>query len=285
LRCGDVRHDAGGGGINVARAVHRLGGEVLAIFPSGGPQGDLLERLVEAEKVPYLVIPVADDTREDFAVTETTTKLQYRFVLPGPKLTDLEYRTCLESLKANIAEARFVVASGSLPPGAPPDFYAQVARIVAGAGAEFVLDTSGPALKLALCEEVCLIKPSLREISELAGEQLSGPTSCLAAARRIITETGVRQVAVSLGENGALLVGTDMALRANAPNIEEVSSIGAGDSFLAGLIWAFAQNWTPHDALQHAVAAGSAALLAPGTGLFCLEDVARLKRQIAVVNL
>ena len=284
LRCGDVRHDAGGGGINVARAVHRLGGQVLAIFPSGGPQGDLLERLVAAENVPYHRVAVADDTREDFAVTESATKLQYRFVLPGPIVTEAEWQACLETLAARILGTKFVVASGSLPPGAPQDFYAQAARVAVAVGAKFVLDASGPPLRLALCGDVHLIKPSLREMSELVGERLDGKTSCLAAARRIIARTGVRQVALSLGGDGALLVGSDMALHAQAPRIEEVSSIGAGDSFLAALVWAFAQNWSPRDALQHAVAAGSAALLAPGTGLFRLEDIARLKAGIAVIN-
>ena len=284
LRCADVRHDAGGGGINVARAVQRLGGDVLALFPSGGPQGDLLERLVQAENVPHLKIPVADDTREDFAVTETATNLQYRFVLPGPKLSNEEWQSCLDSLALHAASAEFVIASGSLPPGVPQDFYARASRTAVAAGARFVLDTSGAPLDLALSPEVFLIKPSLREMSGLAGEPLETTKSCVAAARRVIAKTGVTLIALSRGEQGALLVGQDFALEATAPRIAEVSSIGAGDSFLAALIWSLAQGWTPRDALQQAVAAGSAALLAPGTGLFRLEDIARLKALIPVID-
>ena len=284
LRCSEVRHDAGGGGINVARAVHRLGGEVLAIFPSGGPQGILLERLVESEGVNHLTVPIAGDTREDFAVTESSSKLQYRFVLPGPNLSTAECKACLDALKQNIGRAEFVVASGSLPPGAPQGFYAEVAHTVAAAGGKFVLDTSGAPLKFALGRDVHLIKPSLREMSELVGESLGSIQSCVAAARRLIAETGVEQVALSLGEKGALLIGRDTALQAKAPRIEEVSSIGAGDSFLATLVWAFAQGWAPRDCLPHSVAAGSAALLAPGTGLFRLADIDRLREQVVVVD-
>ncbi len=140
MRCGPARRDAGGGGVNVARVVKRLGGDPLAIFPAGGASGKLLVQLLEAEAVPVLPVPIAGETRENFTVFEQSTGREYRFVLEGPELSWAESSACLESVIEPGDGPAIIVASGSLPPGAPPDFHARLANNVKMAGDRMVLD-------------------------------------------------------------------------------------------------------------------------------------------------
>ena len=285
LRCGNVRHDAGGGGINVARVVKRLGGNPLAIFPAGGPMGALLERLVLAENVPYLAIPITNDTREDFTVSETSTGAQYRFVLPGPELSEAETAACLNAATRNLERGSFLVASGSLPPNVSDNFYASLGRHAAEAGVRFVLDTSGTPLKAALSGTPFLIKPSQSELGQIAGAVLSNRKQCIAAAQEIVQSGRAGYVAVSLGSDGAVLVGKECSFSALAPRVNSRTTVGAGDSFLASLILAFSRGLNAAQALKQAVAAGSAALLATGTGLCARDDVERLAAQVTVQEL
>ena len=146
LRCIAERRDPGGGGINVARVLKRLGADVTAIYPTGGALGQLLRRLVDQEGVPGLTTPVLGETREDFTVIEQSTGRQYRFVLPGPRLSEQEWRACLDAFSSLDQRVRFVVGSGSLPPGVPDDFYGRIAQVAKQAGRKLFIDTSGPPL-------------------------------------------------------------------------------------------------------------------------------------------
>ncbi|BBX37451.1 hypothetical protein MMAGJ_67330 [Mycolicibacterium mageritense] len=123
VRCTGARYDPGGGGINVARVAHTLGARVSAIFPAGGPAGKMVADLVAQAGVPLQRIGIAGTTRESFTVNELSTGKQFRFVLQGPELSDLEQAQCLDLVRAGAAGAQFVVASGSLPPGVPSDWY------------------------------------------------------------------------------------------------------------------------------------------------------------------
>jgi 6-phosphofructokinase 2 len=282
LRCASVRRDAGGGGINVARAIHRLGGDVVAVFPIGRSSGAWLARRMRNEGVPSLTIPIDGDTREDFTAAETSTNQQYRFGLPGPLLTGSDWRACLDAVATLDPAPEFVVASGSLPEGAPDDTYARVARIAAQRGARFALDSHGKALRLALGPNVWLVKPSLGELRELTGEALAGEADQIRVCTALVEAHKARLVALTLGDRGAVLVGEGRILRAPALPIEPLSAIGAGDSFLAGMIWATAAGRDLESAFAYGVAAGSAALLHPGTDLCRAEDVARLVRQVRI---
>jgi 6-phosphofructokinase 2 len=258
LRCGAVRHDAGGGGINVARVVRRLGGEPVAIFPSGGPMGQLLERLVRAEAVEFLAIPVSGDTREDITVDERASGAQYRFVLPGPTISLQESTACLGAVSEILRPSDWLVASGSLPPGVSASFYTEVARMTASKGCKFVLDSSGPGLKAALGSGVHMIKPSLREFIELVGAPLVDEAAYIAAARGIIANGGTEVIALTLGEKGALLIGADFALSAAALGVTPVSTVGAGDCFLGALVFSLAQGKTPRESLRRGRNCGAA---------------------------
>jgi 6-phosphofructokinase 2 len=283
LRCTAIRRDAGGGGINVARVVSRLGSEVAAIYPAGGSTGLLLRRLVERENVRSIAIVVAEETRQDFTVLEENGRRQYRFVLPGPQLAELEWRACLSALDTMDAFPAYVVGSGSLPPGVPDDFYAQMARIAKRRGSRMILDTSGRCLAAALEEGVYLVKPNLRELRELVNAPLLNQAEWLVETRRLIEIGAAEVVALTLGGNGALLVTPEVAFRAYAPDIKPVSTVGAGDSFIGGFVWSLAAGRSVADAFRHGVAAGTGAVLNSGTELCDAQDVARLYEQIELV--
>ena len=282
LRCGTPRRDPGGGGINVARVVRRLGGQVVAVYPAGGSTGQLLRRLVDRENIDSLVIDVSEETREDFTVTEERSKQQYRFVLPGAPLSESEWTACLNTLATMVQGASFVVASGSLPANVPDDFYARAARIVKTAGCKMVLDTAGPPLAAALKERVYLLKPNLQELQELTHISLVGFDSWVEASRILLNTSCADIIALTLGHRGALLVTADGAFRAHAPDVHVVSAVGAGDSFLGGMVWCLASGATVVDAFCCGVAAGSAAVLNPGTELCHACDVSRLRNDIQV---
>lgn len=285
MRCTTPRYDPGGGGINVARVVRRLGGDVTAVYPRGGFTGQLFDSLVGREHVACKTSAIAAETRQDWAVHEDASGTQFRFVLPGPTLAEVEWRACLDALAACADRADFVVASGSLPPGAPPDFYARTSRIVKSGPGKFLLDSSGAALKAALAEGVWLIKPSLRELCEAVGESLDGEADWVRGGAALVKDGRAGIVALTLGERGALLVARDRVIRAEPPPITALSSVGAGDSFLGALVWGLAAGYDLADALRLGVAAGSSAVLNPGTELAHADDTRRLFDAVTVREL
>jgi 6-phosphofructokinase 2 len=280
LRCGPARRDAGGGGLNVARVVQRLGGHSSALFPAGGPAGDWLVSHLQSTGLPVRRMPLTEDTRENFTVQAQDTGAEFRFVLPGPTLTEAEWLSCLAAIDSLPHLPAVVVASGSLPPGVPVDFYARLAVIVRSRGSRLVLDTSGSALAAGVAAGVYLVKPNLRELRDLTQAPLDTPTQWRAAAKSLVDEGRAEVVALTLGELGALLVTKDGAWGAQALPITVASSVGAGDSFVGALVWALQRGESMPDAFTWAVAAGSAALLTPGTGLCLVEDVQRLRPQV-----
>ncbi|MEJ2375838.1 MAG: 1-phosphofructokinase family hexose kinase [Pseudolabrys sp.] len=282
LRCSAPKRDPGGGGINVARVAHRLGATVAAIYPTGGAIGKLLQRLVERESIDSVTTPSHVETRENFTAYEKETGEQYRFVLPGSALHRSEWEACLDKLATLSEPPKIVVASGSIPPGVPEDFYARVARHAKKLGAKMVLDTAGPGLKAALAESVTLIKPNINELSEFVGKPLERDADSIAAARELIADKRVEAVALTLGEDGALLVTADAAWRAEPMQIEVASTVGAGDSFLGGLVAALAAGKRLDRAFRAGVAAGSAAVMSPGTELCREEDVRRLLDEVKI---
>ena len=184
VRCTSVRYDPGGGGVNVAQVAHNLGASVTAVFPAGGATGDVYGDLLTARGVPFHRVKIARSTRESFTIDEISTGLQYRFVLPGPSLTFAELQQCLVELRRLATSAKFVVASGSLPPGAPANFYQQVALVCRDLGARLILDTSGGGLR-HLTSGVFLLKASVRELRECVGRELVTESEQMAAAQEI----------------------------------------------------------------------------------------------------
>lgn len=281
LRCQGSHMDPGGGGVNVARVIHRLGGHVFAIYTAGGTTGDTYRKLMEAEGIPAVVAAVRGNTRQNFTVDENSTGNQFRFVLEGAELSEDEWRNCLQLVQRSIRAGGYVVASGSLPPGVPDDFYARVARLARNADARCVVDTSGPALAEALAEGVFLIKPSRRELAEHAGTALDTEESQIAAAAELTGQGSAEYVALTLAEAGAVLASKAGISRLQVPPVPVVSTVGAGDSFLAAFVLRLAQGYPAEVALRSAVAAGTAAVLTPATELCHRADVERFEAEIA----
>lgn len=282
LRCAAPEVHPGGGGINVARVLHRLGSEVLALYPAGGATGERLHALLAAEGVPDRPLPIAGETRESLTVLARDSGQEYRFVLPGPRLSDAEWQAALTHLQTLPSAPTWLISSGSLPPGVADDGHAQVARLAQHIGARMVVDSSGAALSAALAQGVWLVKPSLRELSDLAGTPLSTRAEQKQAARDLIGRGHAQVVALSLGAEGALLVTADQCLQADALPVPVAGSVGAGDSFLAGLIWALDRQAHPAQALATAMAAGAAAVMRTGTLLCQSVDVERMQQEVHV---
>lgn len=278
LRCQQPKFEAGGGGINVSKAIKKLGGETLAVFPVGGPGGQLLVDLLQSNAIQCQPIQTKQWTRENFIVVETSTNAQYRFGMPGPELTEAEAQQCLNAIQA--AKPAYLVASGSLPPGLPVDFYARVAKLAKEINARLILDTSGEPLKLAAAEGAYLLKPNLGELSKMVGVEALEIDQVDEAAAEIIRRGNCEIVVVSMGPNGALLVTKDGHEHIPAPTVLKKSTVGAGDSMVAGMTWSLAQGKSPRDIARMGVACGSAATMNPGTELFRPEDVYKLHEWI-----
>ena len=275
LRCAPPRYDPGGGGINVARAVHALGGDAVAIFPIGGPAGEMIRHLLEQEGVRHRPIAIAGFTRESLAVEDRQAGEQFRFILPGPEVPESDQERCLDQLSAAAAEADYIVASGSLPLGVPEDFYARVAVLAQKLDRRLVLDTSGAALKQA-SPGIYLLKPSLRELQDLVGREIGNPLEQEKAAREVIDQGRCQIVVLSLGAEGALLVTTEECERFSAVPVDARSTVGAGDSMLAGIVLGLSRGLPLREAVCFGLAAGAAALLGSGTELCRRSDVDHL---------
>lgn len=281
LRCGPVQRFAGGGGINVARVLHRLGADVLAWALAGGAAGAQVRQLLADEGVPTVLQPIAGDTRDNFSVVETTTGQEFRFVLPGPTLQAAEWQACLDALTAQQPPPRWLIASGSLPPGTPENFYDQLARALSTRGVRVAIDTSGPPLAAALQAGVALVKPSLRELREVVRQPLEHAADWCAAAQSLVHSGAAGIVALSVGEQGAVLATREGVWQAPALNVPATTgTTGAGDCFLAALVWALDRGDAPAEALRWGLAAGAAALLHPGTTLAQADDVQQLVHRV-----
>jgi 6-phosphofructokinase 2 len=281
LHCTDAELTPGGGGINVARAVHRLGGSATAVFPYGGSTGDLLCDLLLGEGVPIVGVPIAGVTREDFAVRETATGHEYRFVLPGPMLTPAELASCVDQVLRHADAGSFVVISGSLPPGADPSVLAEIATAARDRTCSVIADTSGPALASVARAGAYLIKPSINELSGYAGRTLTSAEDIIEAADDLLRSGPNHAVLVSLGAEGALLlVAGEPVIAVSAPAMRVVSAVGAGDSLVAGLVLAMAAGHSLPEAARRGVAAGTAATVAAGHTLCRATDVDSILPQV-----
>ena len=281
MRCGPLIKHPGGGGVNVARVLHRLGSNCVAMYLAGGVTGERHHQLMSAEKVRCHVMPIAEETRESFSVHETSSGNDFRFVLPGPQVTEQEYAACFDDVAQHLPK-QFLVLSGGLAPNIPNNCYARLAQIAKAHGVRVVLDASGPALTEALKVGVYLFKPSLRELRDLTGQALPDEDTQVQAARQLIQSGQAEIVAVSLGAAGAMVVSATESWRAPSLSVTVQTTIGAGDSFVAGMVWALSRGDPLLRAFQFGMAAGAAALLAPGTALASAPDVHRLLPQVVV---
>jgi 6-phosphofructokinase 2 len=284
LRCAEPTIDPGGGGINVARVVSRLGGTAMALYIAGGATGQLLHKIMRQEKIEDRRIEIEKLTRESLTVTETGSGRQYRFVFPGPAIRRGEWQQCLDMLGLFTPKPAYIVASGSLPPGVPEDFYARAARVAKKTGARFVIDTYGTPLKEALAEGVYLVKPNRRELEGVLQQDLSEPHIQEQACKELVASGHCEMVALTLAARGALFTSKQLQMRIELPPVQVVSAVGAGDSFLGGMVYALAAGRTQLETFRYGIAAGTAAVLTPGTGLCRKEDVELMYAEVEALG-
>lgn len=275
IRGRNERHDPGGGGINAARVFVRLGGNARCYYLAGGATGATLDSLVERHQLDSCRIHIGGETRVAMAVLEKETAKQYRLVADGPEVSPDEWQQCLDLLEK--ADFDYFIASGTLPRGVPDDFYSRIADLVAKRDGRMVLDSSGRGLAGGLAGgKVFLSKPSLEELRALSGQLLESEEEIAEVAADIVRRGQCENVAVTLGEDGALLVNARGVLRLPAIRVQALSAVGSGDSFLAAMVFALASGREIKDAFRFGIAAGAAAVLTPGTDLALAEDIHRL---------
>lgn len=286
LRCSAEQEQVGGGGINVAHVIDSLGGNCHAMLPIGGTRGEEILQKLSATGLSCVTMPIGAPNRQCFTVYESDTAREYRFVLPGPTLSGQEQAACIDTVTRHLPR-QFLILSGSLPQGVASDFYARLIHTVRQHAPELpvVVDTSGPALAQALDAGVFLFKPSREEFLELTGHQPTSPASCIDACRELIAQGKTKLIALTLGAEGSLLVSADEAWRIDPLPVKVTSTVGAGDSFVGGLIWALAQSQSLQEAARIATSAASAALQTQGALTFEPQQIIARSQQVVVTRL
>jgi 6-phosphofructokinase 2 len=284
LRCSPPVFQPGGGGINVSRGLKRLGTSSVALYPAGGYSGQFLQKLVKEEGIDSKVVDIKSHTRENLIVVDQSSNQQYRFGMPGPSLEEQEWQECLDFLQA-ASGVEYIVASGSLSPGIPEDIYGRIASIAREKKARLIVDTSGTALEEAVNVGVFMIKPNLGELSSLVGRQDIHAECVDDVAKDIIQKGKCELMMISLGQAGAMLVSKDQVVQMMPPVVKRKSTVGAGDSMVAGIVHSISSGHQLKEALRFGIACGTAATLNEGTELFHKEDVEKLLplvREVAV---
>lgn len=279
LRCSEPAYHPGGGGINVARAIHNLGGDATAYWTCGGVVGTLLQQLLDLECVPNVPIAIDGMTRENLTVFDESSGQQYRFGMPGTKLTEQTIQALLDLVNSLRPTPDYLVLSGSLPPGVSDSFYS-IAAAAAPADCRVILDTCGEALQRGLNTPIFLIKPSLRELGQLAGRAIENETQIREVAKTLIDAGKVKAVVTSLGPSGAILTTSDLHEHIRAPITKIRSRVGAGDSTVAGIVCWLSQGREILEAVRFGVAAGSASVMREGTELCQRSDTERLYHEM-----
>lgn len=280
---------AGGKGIDVSRAIKRLGGDSMALGFIGGHNGQIMVDLLKREGVTTYFTPIAQETRRDIIVSAGRNGAQTLLHARGPVIMAEEWRCFLAHLRVLDLRDAYVALGGSLPRGVPVDAYRQIITLVQNRGARAILDADGPPLKAGLKAKPFAVKPNVHELRRAVGKPLRSDAE-LRAAAVALHRNGVPVVLVSLGAKGLLVAdGTDRRMpdiwRATPPAVRVRSRVGAGDSTVAGFVVAQASGKSLEDCVRYATAAGTAATLAPGNQLCRLIDVQRLVPRVKIEQL
>ena len=280
LRCGPERYDPGGGGLNVARAIRFLGGEVRAFAALGGARGDHLRRLLKAEGIALIPYPAPGETRESLAITDEAMGYQYRFSLPGPAWSASDLDSALIALPAYLHRDSLVVLSGSEPKGTTDDYYPRLCEALSGEARKLLIDTSGAALAClangGLKHKPFVLRMDQGEAEALAGHALPTRAETLEFARALAAKGAAEVLVIARGAEGSIMWADNQGWFVNAAKVEVVSRVGAGDSLMGGFTLALARGLPLEQALAHGAAAASAAVMTPGTQLCRREDFERL---------
>jgi 6-phosphofructokinase 2 len=278
LRTTGVTTNAGGGGINVSKALNKINTPNTAFVVSGGDTGAELQEILSQKNINFKNIDTGVDTREVWIVDENSTGKQFRFTHPGMPINANVTEQIYEQLAS--FDCAYMVCSGSLPSGFDTNFYKNLAVYCHSKGIKCIVDTSGEPLKKLKGSQAFLIKPNQKELSELLGKESLTTNEIPEACRQLIQEQYAQTVVVSLGGDGAWLVTSQDQYYVPSPKVEVRSTVGAGDSMIAGLVNALAQGKALDEVLKWGVSCGSATTMQRGSNLFDYQDVLTLFEQI-----
>jgi len=283
LRCEPPRADPGGGGVNVSRAILKLGGESLCAVAAGGAAGATLLALLEAEGLQARDLGLALPTRESLSVIEQASGAQYRFVMPGPVWGEEHVAQALARIEGWCAPGDLLVPSGSLPPGVPADVFLDLNERLAARGVRMVLDTSGEALAAAVARGgLFALRMDDVEADGLAGAVLADVAATARFAASLVAKGVAEIVQVARGSEGTVLATASGRWHCVPPAVEVVSAVGAGDSHVGGFVLGLARGLSTVDACVQGVAAAASAVGTPGTELCEREAVERLVGGVVV---
>lgn len=274
LRCTEVVNEPGGGGINVSKALKKLETPSVALFPAGGHNGNMLCSLLKEEEILFHAVDTKVETRENWIVLENATINQYRFTFPGRAVQEETIVTLVDHIRS--FSPTFVVASGSLPPGLPDYFYGLIVKQANAVGAKCIVDTSGPALQALKGKHAYMIKPNISELCKMLNVDRLEKSEVDDAAQQAIFDGYAEIMVVSMGGDGAWLVSKDKKYFCEAPKVTTRSTVGAGDSMVAGITYMLQKEKPLREAIRFGVACGSAATMNEGTQLFKKDDAERL---------
>jgi 1-phosphofructokinase family hexose kinase len=276
----DSQIDPAGKGINVARMAGRLGWPTIAFGFLAGDTGDIVEEALRGEGVQHHFVRIAGLTRLNVTIVETTGTAT-SFFGPGPVVTP-EAISALDSLlQFWVRAARILVIAGSLPPGVPEDAYAAYVRAARGQGVKVILDADGAALQSGVSAVPDLIKPNAAEAERLLQRRLPDETAVVRASRELV-ERGIGTVVISMGAQGAICATGQRVWRVRPPAVTRRSTVGSGDSMVAGMAVALARGDDIVTALKLGTAAGAATASSMGTGLGTADHVSSLLAGVEV---
>jgi len=280
IRTFDESFHPGGGGINVARVIHRLGGDVTALYARGGVMGAVLDQLLHDQGVVCHIVEIDGNTRINNVIHETSTGMEYRFIAEGPVLCDADWHKIIAAVEKQ--EWHWLIVSGSLPRGVPVEIYDELITLKNKRAGNIVIDTSGIGLDHVLEKGgMTLVKPSQGEFEAWHGKLFASVADLALAARDLVAQGISEIVVVTLGHQGAVMASADTSLYLPAPPVRVVSASGAGDSFVAGMVHALARGQGQEDAFRLGVACGSAAVMEKGTDLCQLASIKNLFEHLA----
>lgn len=279
LRASEWRVDCGGKGFNVARMLKSLGLSSTALGFAAGKAGELLNDKLQELGIETDFVWVEGETRTNVSIVGSDNGRYVKVNEPGPSIGLNDIVRMKEKVQERVQEGDWWVLAGSLPPGVPAEIYGELIEIIHSAGAKVFLDTSSSALAKSCGTGPLLVKPNAEEASELTGLPV-GNTDEIVKAAQAVCGKGVKNVIVSLGKDGAVLVDRNQAWKALSPKITEKNPIGAGDSMVAGVIWGLSEGKEVAEALRRGIACGAATASLAGTAVGSLEQVGKLLRKV-----
>ena len=284
LRASELRVDLGGKGFNVSRMLISLGAPSVAFGFAGGDSGKLLCKGLNSLGIDTDFIWIVGETRTNVSIVSTDQDRYVKVNEPGPTILEHEQQALLAQVRKLAAKGDWWVLSGSLPPGVPANYYAQIISLVKRAGGYAILDASGPALRHGCEAGPLLVKPNDVEAHNLTGCPVN-TISEIASAAAEIQGLGVGNVVISLGKKGAILVDDQQAWMLTSQDIVEGNPIGAGDSLVGGLVWGLDQGFTLPEALGWGIACGAATASQSGTAVGRRDQVEELVKLVNITPL